>query len=187
MVLRTWGDVVVESLMQSWAAVGNFIPLFIGAVVVFLIGWVVAVALGSLIEQVVKALRIDAILQRMELEKALERGGVRLNSGMFLGALVRWFVIIVFLLAAANILGLTQVSEFLTQVLYYIPNGVVAALLQLGVATILIQTLVTGLVAMLAIAFGLAFGLGGKDAASSFIDKVRRGRSRRGERHLIFV
>jgi len=227
MVLRTWGDVIVESLMQSWAAVGNFIPLFIGAVVVFLIGWVVAVALGSLIEQVVKALRIDAILQRMELEKALERGGVRLNSGMFLGALVRWFVIIVFLLAAANILGLSQVSEFLTQVLYYIPNvvvaalillialkvaevverstrasaeaaglkgaivgvmarwaiwtfAVVAALLQLGVATILIQTLVTGLVAMLAIAFGLAFGLGGKDAASSFIDKVRREISGRG-------
>lgn len=221
MVLRTWGDVIVESLMQSWAAVGNFIPLFIGAVVVFLIGWIVAVALGSLIEQVVKALRIDAILQKLELEKALERGGVRLNSGVFLGALVRWFVIIVFLLAAANILGLSQVSEFLTQVLYYIPNvvvaalillialkvaevverstrasaeaagmrgaivgvmarwaiwifAVVAALLQLGVATILIQTLVTGLVAMLAIAFGLAFGLGGKDAASSFIDRVKR-------------
>ena len=221
MVLRTWGDVIVESLMQSWAAVGNFIPLFIGAVVVFLIGWIVAVALGSLIEQVVKALRIDALLQKLELEKALERGGVRLNSGVFIGALVRWFVIIVFLLAAANILGLSQVSEFLTQVLYYIPNvvvaalillialkvaevverstrasaeaagmrgatvgvmarwaiwifAVVAALLQLGVATILIQTLVTGLVAMLAIAFGLAFGLGGKDAASSFIDKVKR-------------
>ncbi|MBI4133499.1 hypothetical protein HY478_02700, partial [Candidatus Uhrbacteria bacterium] len=77
MVLRTWGDVIVESLMQSWAAVGNFIPLFIGAVVVFLIGWIVAVALGSLIEQVVKALRIDALLQKLELEKALERGGVR--------------------------------------------------------------------------------------------------------------
>lgn len=221
MVLRTWGDVVVESLMQSWAAVGEFIPLFIGAVIVFLIGWVVAVALGSLVEQIVKALRIDAILQKLEIEKALERGGVRLNSGVFLGALVRWFVIIVFLLAAANILGLSQVSEFLTQVLYYIPNvvvaalillialrvaevverstrasaeaagmrgaivgvmarwaiwvfAVIAALLQLGVATILIQTLVTGLVAMLAIAFGLAFGLGGKDAATSFIDKVRR-------------
>ncbi|OHA08590.1 MAG: hypothetical protein A3A44_02105 [Candidatus Sungbacteria bacterium RIFCSPLOWO2_01_FULL_60_25] len=221
MVLRTWGDVVVESLMQSWAAVGNFIPLFIGAVVVFLIGWVVAVALGSLVEQIVKAIRIDAMLQKLELEKALERGGVRLNSGVFLGALVRWFVIIVFLLAAANILGLSQVSEFLTQVLYYIPNvvvaalillialkvaevverstrasaeaagmrgaivgvmarwaiwvfAVVAALLQLGVATVLIETLLTGLVAMLAIAFGLAFGLGGKDAASSFIDKVKR-------------
>lgn len=221
MILQTWGDVIVASLQQSWGAVANFVPLFIGAVIVFIIGWVVAVALGALVEQVVRALRVDALLAKLELEKALERGGLRLNSGAFVGALVRWFIIIIFLLAAVNILGLSQVSEFLGQVLLYIPNvvvaaliliialkvaevveratktsleaagfrgaavgvmvrwaiwifAVVAALLQLGVATVLIQTLVTGLVAMLALALGLAFGLGGRDAASSFIERVRR-------------
>lgn len=221
MILQDWGDVIVNSLQQSWAAVANFVPLLIGAVIVFVIGWVVAVTLGKLVEQVVRALRVDALLQKLEVERALERGGVRLNSGVFIGALVRWFIIIVFLLAAVNILGLSQVSDFLTQVLYYIPNvvvaalilvialkvaevvervtrssveaagmrgalvgvmarwaiwifAVIAALLQLGVATILLQTLVTGLVAMLALAFGLAFGLGGKEAAISFLDKLRR-------------
>ena len=221
MILQTWGDVIVMSLQQSWAAVANFVPLFIGALVVFVIGWVVAVALGKLVEQVVRALRVDALLSQLEVEKALERGGIRLNSGVFVGALVKWFLIIVFLLAAVNILGLSQVSDFLTQVLLYLPNVVVAALIlvialkvaevveratrssveaagmrgaivgvvsrwaiwifavvaalqQLGVATILLQTLMTGLVAMLAIAFGLAFGLGGKEAAASFIERVRR-------------
>lgn len=221
MILQTWGDVIVMSLQQSWAAVANFVPLFIGALVVFVIGWVVAVALGKLVEQVVRALRVDALLSQLEVEKALERGGIRLNSGVFVGALVKWFLIIVFLLAAVNILGLSQVSDFLTQVLFYLPNVVVAALIlvialkvaevveratrssveaagmrgaivgvvarwaiwifavvaalqQLGVATILLQTLMTGLVAMLAIAFGLAFGLGGKEAAASFIERVRR-------------
>lgn len=221
MVLQTWGDVIVLSLQQSWAAVANFVPLFIGAVVIFIIGWVVAVALGKVVEQVVKALRVDALLEQLELEKALERGGVRLNSGAFVGSLVKWFLVVVFLLAAVNILGLSQVSEFLGQVLLYIPNvvvaaliliialkvaevvertvrstaeaagmrgamvgvmarwsiwvfAVIAALLQLGVATLLIQTVITGLVAMLALAFGLAFGLGGKEAASNFIDKMRR-------------
>ncbi len=221
MVLQTWGDVIVASLQASWGAVANFVPLFIGAVIVFLIGWIVAVALGALVEQVVRALRVDALLQRLEFEKALERGGIRLNSGVFVGALVRWFIIIVFLLAAVNILGLSQVSEFLREILLYIPNvvvaaliliialkvaevveratrtsleaagfrgavvgvmarwaiwifAVVAALLQLGVATVLIQTLVTGLVAMLALAFGLAFGLGGRDAAASFVERMKR-------------
>ncbi len=222
MVLQTWGDVIVASLQQAWGAVAGFMPLFIGAVIVFIIGWIVAVALGTLVEQVVRALRVDALLQRLELEKALERAGVRLNSGAFIGALVRWFIIIVFLLAAVNILGLSQVSDFLRQVLLYIPNVVVAALilvvalkvaevverasrssveaaglrgsavigvmarwaiwifalvaalLQLGIATVLIQTLITGLVAMLALAFGLAFGLGGRDAAASFIDRMKR-------------
>lgn len=221
MVLQTWGDVVVTSLQQVWIAVAGFLPLLVGAVVVFVVGWIVAVALGSVVEQVVRALKVDSLLQKLEVERTLERAGVRLNTGAFIGGLVRWFLIVVFLLAAVNILGLNQVSDFLTQVLLYIPNVVVAALIlviavkvaevverlargsveavgmrgalvgvmarwsiwvfailaalfQLGVATILIQTLVTGLVAMLALAFGLAFGLGGKDAAASFVDKVRR-------------
>ena len=212
---------MIASLQQSWVAVANFVPLFVGAIIVFLVGWVVAVALGKLVAEVVRALRVDALLQQLEVEKALERGGVRLNSGAFIGGLVKWFLIIVFLLAAVNILGLSQVSDFLTSVLLYIPNvvvaaliiviavkvaevveraarssveaagmsgaivgvmarwaiwvfAVVAALLQLGVATILLQTVITGLVAMLALAFGLAFGLGGKDAAASFVEKIRR-------------
>lgn len=221
MVLQTWGDVIVASLQQSWAAVANFVPLLVGAVIVFIVGWIVAVALGKVVGEVVRALRVDALLQQLEVEKTLERGGIRLNSGAFVGGLVKWFLVIVFLLAAVNIIGLTQVSDFLRQVLVYIPNvvvaalilviavkvaevverlargsveavgmrgavvgvmvrwaiwifAVIAALLQLGVATVLLQTLVTGLVAMLALAFGLAFGLGGRDAAAGFIDKLRR-------------
>lgn len=221
MVLQTWGDVIVASLQQSWTAVANFIPLLVGALIVFIIGWIVAVALGTLVEQIVRSLKVDALLQKLEVEKALERGGIRLNSGAFLGALVKWFLVVVFLLAAVNILGLQQVSAFLTQVLLYLPNVVVAALiliiavkvaevveravrasaeaaglhgafvgvvvrwaiwifaliaalLQLGVATILLQTFVTGLVAMLALAFGLAFGLGGKEAAQSALEKMKR-------------
>src|SRR3989344_7411004 len=220
MVLQTWGDVIIASLQQVWASVANFVPFLLGALLVFVLGWIIAVALGNLVEQVVRALRVDSLLAKLDFEKTLERGGWRLNSGAFVGGLVRWFLIIVFLLASVNIIGLSQVSDFLTQVLLYLPNVVVAALIliiaalvaeaverlargsveaagfrgsligvvarwaiwlfafvaalqQLGVATALLQTVVTGLVAALAIAFGLSFGLGGKDAAASFIERVR--------------
>lgn len=220
MVLQTWGDVIVASLQQVWATVAVFLPLFIGAVVVFIVGWVVAVALGKVVEQIIKAVRLDALLSKLEFERTLERAGWKLNSGAFIGGLVKWFLVIVFLLASVNILGLTQVSSFLRDVLLYIPNVIVAsliliisallgdvvekfvrgsvgaagykgafvgvvarwaiwlfafaaALLQLGIATALVQTLVTGLVAALALAFGLAFGLGGKETASDFLGKIR--------------
>jgi len=222
MIFQTWGDVVVASLQQAWSAVVSFVPLLLSAVIVFIIGWIVAVALGKLVEQVIRALRVDMFLAKLDFEKAMERAGMRLNTGAFIGGLVRWFLIIVSLLAAANILQLTQVTDFLTAVLFYLPNvvvavlilviaalvaevaervvrgsveaaglrrgalvgvvarwsvwvfAIVAALLQLGVAAVLLQTIVTGLVAMLALAFGLAFGLGGKDAASAVVDKVIR-------------
>jgi len=216
MVLQDWSIVIVTSLQEAWAAVINFIPYLIGAVVVFLIGWVVAVAVGKLVEQVIRALKVDQLLARLEFEKALER------AGAFIGGLVKWFLVVVFLLAAVNILGerFKPISDFLVAVLTYLPNvvvsaviiviaalvadtasavvkgsveamgfrahltevvvrwsiwtfAIVAALLQLGIATALLQTVVTGVVAMLALAFGLAFGLGGKEAAADIIDSVR--------------
>ena len=221
MVLQTWGDVIVASLQEVWTSVAGFLPLLVGALVVFVIGWIVAVSLGKVIEQIVKDLKVDLVLEKLELHKVLDRAGIQLNSGAFIGGLVRWFLIVVFLLAALNILNLNEVSAFLRDVLGYIPQVVVAALIlviaallaetaertarasveaaglkgalvgvvtrwaiwifaiiaalyQLGVATLLLQTLLTGLVAMLAIAGGLAFGLGGKDLAGDFLGRVRR-------------
>ncbi len=222
MIFQTWGDFVVASLQQAWDAVVGFVPLLLSAVIVFIIGWIVAVALGKLVEQIIRALRVDMFLAKLDFEKALERAGMKLNTGAFVGGLVRWFLIIVTLLAAANILQLTQVTNFLTAVLLYLPNVVVAALIlviaalvaetaervgrgsveslglrgghlvavlarwsvwvfaivaalqQLGIATALLQTFVTGFVAMLALALGLAFGLGGKDAAGAIVEKMLR-------------
>ncbi|MEK7082457.1 MAG: hypothetical protein AAB915_02155 [Patescibacteria group bacterium] len=220
MVLQTWGDVIVASLQQVWISVAEFIPLLIGSVIVFVVGWVIAEALGKVVEQLVRAVKVDALLAKLEVSHAVERAGWRMNSGAFLGGLVKWSLVAAFLLAAVNILGLTQVSDFLTAVLLYVPNVVVAALIliiaavvadfvervvrgsteamgyrgslvgivarwsiwifafavalpQLGIATVLVQTLITGFVAALAIAFGLAFGLGGKDMASAFLDRVK--------------
>jgi small-conductance mechanosensitive channel len=139
-----------------------------------------------------------------------------------LGALVKWFVILVFLIAALQILGLTQVTYFLQAVVTsFLPNviiavlillvtaviaeiaqgvvagaaraagitaagfagtavrwaiwifGILAALSQLQIAQGVLQTLFTGVVVALSLAFGLAFGLGGQDAASAFLSKVR--------------
>lgn len=221
MYLQNLGEVVVASFQQTLFVVAAYIPRLVAAIVIFLIGWLVAVLIGKAVDQIIKALRVDSALERLDVHKALDRAGMRLNSGAFIGGLVKWFLIVVFLLAAINILNLGDVSAFLKQVLLYIPHvvvaalilviaglvaqtvertarasveaaglrgglvgvvarwsiwvfAIVAALLQLGIAETLIQTLVTGLVAMLALAGGLAFGLGGKDAAMDIIARARR-------------
>ena len=129
MILQTWGDVIVASLQEVWLSLASFIPLLVGALVVFLVGWVVAVALGKAVEQVVRALRVDALLHKLDIGHAVERAGWRLNTGAFVGWLVKWSLAIAFLLASVNILGLTAVSDFLKDILLYVPNVIVAALI----------------------------------------------------------
>jgi hypothetical protein len=88
--------------------------------------------LGRAVWQVFKSLKIDEALRRAGFETFLRRGGMHLDSGAFIGALVKWFVIVAFLIAAFDVLGLTQVNTFLQEVvLGYLPRVIVAALVLL--------------------------------------------------------
>lgn len=221
MILKNWSDVLAQSFQDLWLGVVGFVPNLIIAVIIFIAGWVVGSLLGRVVSQIVKSLKVDNALRSAGTESLLNRAGFRLNSGMFLGALVKWFIIVAFLVASFDVLGLDQVNDFLQQVvLLYLPRVIVAvlillvaaliaeameslvkgsakaaevksanflgnvtkwaiwvfailmALYQLGVAAAFVQTLFTGFVVALALASGLAFGLGGKDSATKVLKKL---------------
>lgn len=222
MLLQSWTEVTVNSFQEIWSGFISFLPSLLGALVVFFVGWAIAVGLQKLIVQLLRALRLDSGLEKLGLGQFFEKAGIKMDFAGWLGAFVKWFLMLVFLLAAADILNLTEVSIFLRSILSYIPNvvvsvvilavafwlanvlrkivqasvsasnikaaaflgaltywslvifGIFAALIQLGIAFALLQTLITGLIAMLAIAGGLAFGLGGKEAAASFLNRLRK-------------
>lgn len=136
MVLQSWGDVIVTSLQEVWGSVANFLPLLFGSLLIFIIGWIIAVTFGQLVTQIVRSLHVDRFLMKLEVQKMLEKAGWKLDSGAFVGGLVRWFLIVVFLMAASNILGLTQVSDFLRDVLLYLPNVIVSALILIIAAVV---------------------------------------------------
>ncbi|MEI6396671.1 MAG: hypothetical protein WCO48_01190 [Candidatus Taylorbacteria bacterium] len=219
-LIQNWGDVFTLSLNSIWAGVARFIPVLVIALIIFAIGWVLASLIEKLVESLFRALKVDTALKGAGMEDVVKRSGYNLNSGVFVGALVRWFVIIVFLMASLSMLGLDQVNAFLAQIVSYLPNVIVAVLVLLVAAIVasalqevvvasalaahsksaellgrvakwsiwifaivtaldklviipgLIQIIITPLLAGLALAFGLAFGLGGKDAAARMIEKT---------------
>ncbi|MDB5194889.1 MAG: small-conductance mechanosensitive ion channel [Parcubacteria group bacterium] len=137
MFFTTWADVLNQSLQSLFWGLVQFIPNLVVAVVIFLIGWIVGAALGRLVAQVIAAIKVDQALRAAGVEKVVERAGFTLNSGAFLGALVKWFFIIVFLVASLDVLGLTDVTAFLRGVvLTYIPQVIVAVLILLVAAVL---------------------------------------------------
>ena len=222
MIVAQSSDVIQGAFADLWFTVAQRLPAILAAMIIFALGWIVSVVLYRIVVQIVKALRIDDALKAAGLNDLAKEAGFNLDIGVFLGTLVKWFLIIVFLVAALDVLGLNSVTIFLQQVvLLYIPqvivavlililaavvaeavkkivsasaraagahaanlagtvakyaiwvSAVLAALTQLGIATEFLQTLFTGLVVALALAFGLSFGLGGKDAAARTIERIR--------------
>lgn len=219
--MQSWADVVANPLLEVWSGFAAFVPTLVGAIIILIVGLLVAAGLGALVEKILEAIKLDTMLKKLGIEPYFERAGMQLKGAKFVGRLVYWFITVVFILAAADALRLTALSGFLTEVLAYIPNvvaailimlaavvighalrrlvtasilgaklhageflgtftwwvvvifGFFAALVQLQVAVTVINALVTGLIAMLALAGGLAFGLGGKDYAAYLISKLR--------------
>jgi len=221
MMVQTWAETTTLALQDLWQGFLTFIPTLIGALIVFIIGWFISVGIGKLISEVLTRIKFNQLFERAGWKQALEKAELKVNAAEFVGAIVKWVLVIVFLLAAIEILGFVQFAAFLKSVLAYLPNVIVAALIfvvtvivvdivekivragvegvkvgyghlvsviikwsiwifailailhQLGIARTFMETLFTGFVAMLVIALGIAFGLGGKEVAAEFLRDLR--------------
>lgn len=220
MLVTTFGDALNRALVSMLYGVASFLPVLLFAAVIFVLGWIVAALVEKLIEALFRSAKVDSLFRAAGFEEALKRAGYNLNTGRFIGTLVKWFIVVMFLVAVCDALGLVQVNQFLIVVLGYLPRIIVAVVV-LGVAAILgraaqkvvaasaraghlssanflgavakwaiwifailtaldylniagqfLQILYTGIVVAIALALGLAFGLGGRDAAAQAIAKL---------------
>jgi hypothetical protein len=213
------GNSVLIALSDSLSATANLLPNLLAAIVIFIVGVVVAAILRNVLLRVLDATSFESALSPTGIPQALKKAETSLTVSGLLGELLRWFVILIFLIPAVDQLGLGAVNDVLKSLLLYIPNvavaviivavgaifakiardfvtataaglsaelaqvigevarwsiiifALLAALNQLGVATDLIRILFTGLVAMIAVAGGLSFGLGGKETAEKILKK----------------
>ena len=137
MVFTTWADVLSQSFNNLFYGLVAFIPQLVVAIVIFIVGWLIGVGLGRVVKQIVDALRVDAALKPTGIERVLSRAGYELSAGKFLGMLVEWFFIIVFLVASLDVLQLTTVNLFISDVvLGYLPQVIVAVLILLVAAVV---------------------------------------------------
>lgn len=147
MIVQSWVDVLQQSFANLLANVVNFIPNIVFAIIIFMVGWFIGGLLGRVIAQAVRAIKVDQALRSAGVGDVVSRAGYSLDSGAFLGALVQWFVIIVFLMWALQVLALTPVTLFLEQVVVsFLPQVIVAVLIVLigAVLAELAQNVVTG-------------------------------------------
>lgn len=199
----------------------SFLPSILIALLLVVLGWVIGGILGRAVAHLVSMLKVDSALQKAGIASFYSSVGTKVSVARALGGLVKWAIIIAFVIAATEQVGLHAFSNFLYAILSYIPNvfvagliliatflladfmwhffagssqavgvrntmaagvakyaiivvGVVTALAQLKIATGFMEMLFAGLVGSVALALGLAFGLGGREAAARAIEKIEQ-------------
>lgn len=220
-MLGQYVNVLGQEIINVSVNVVAFLPNLIIGIIILLIGWLFGVILGRATIHVFEILKLNDLFDKFGVSRLSKKAGHHFTVGTFFGALVRWTILIAFSLAAADIFGLNYISDFLVNILSYLPSvfiagfiivignvlanlsekvidgsvrasglrvtfagalakyaimftAILAALNQLNILTIFTNSLFIGVIAAVALAFGLAFGLGGKDAASRAINKLEK-------------
>ena len=122
-------DILGQALVDTGMTLISFLPSVIIAIIVFALGWGFGAVLGRAVDHIVTALRIDRALHQAGFDKLSEKAGIRVSVAAFLGGVVKWSVVIAFTLASAEILGLSQVTQLLRDILVYIPQVIIAAVI----------------------------------------------------------
>lgn len=224
----TFTQIIQLSLLDLWGRVVEVLPDIIGAIIVLLLGLIVAPILGGIVKKVFDIIQVDMLAEKAGIKEVMASYSSKFSISLLLGKIVKWFFIIAFVMAASEILGWTKITEFLNEIVFYIPQvliavvilvfasiagnffdivvtrslvgsnapvdnpqimgkitkwsfvlfGVLAAMLQLGVAPSLIQILFAGIV----LALALAFGLGGRDKAGDLLDYMWSPSSKKGKK-----
>jgi hypothetical protein len=220
--MTNWYDVMGRVFETFWENFMLFLPSLVAALFVFIVGWFIALASGKIISGLLYRLKFNEFFEGEKWEKAMQKAEIRINPSEFLGNVIKWVIFIIVIWMTVGILGLDQFAHFMTDVVAYLPNVIVATLIfvvaimigdflsklviaatersefpysvtagalvkvaiwvfatfailvQLGIARELLLIAFQGLIAFMVIAGGLSFGLGGKDSAAKFIDKMKK-------------
>jgi len=113
---------VLDPIVALWTSLVNALPGIAAAVVTIVFGYLVALAVGYVVKEVLLRTGFDRWLTKSKLNKAI--GGASLS--MILGTLTKWWVFIAFLAPAASFLRLGEISSLLVSLAAWLPNLLVA-------------------------------------------------------------
>jgi len=221
-MIQDWSLITTQALQGAWEQILLFLPNLLAAIIIFILGWFVAIWIGKLVAGILNKLQFDALFEKTGWKEALSNADVKVEPSSFIGAVCKWILVIVFLMIVTDIMGWVTFAGLLAGIVAWLPNLLVAViilvvaiiiadiiekmvkvstkkmgvssvnflgtlvkwaiyifaglavLLQLGITPKIVEILIMGFVGTFALAIGLSFGLGGKEAAARMIEEARR-------------
>ena len=124
--MMDWQIFIVEPTKEMLTRIANFVPILIGALVILIVGWIIAKIIKGLVNRILAVIRFDVIAEKAGVSNILSKGGIKLTARQMISGLAYWLVMIMVLVMVVNALGLTVASQLLEGLLVYIPKVIAA-------------------------------------------------------------
>ena len=144
--MSSWQVVLLEPARTVLAQIGQFLVNILLVIVILIIGWIISNLVKLVVTKGLRAVKLDELSDRIELETMLEKGGIGYSISELIGVVCYWIAILVTFMVAINAVGLTVAADLLNRVVLYVPNVISAVfILILGMfaATVLKNIVVT--------------------------------------------
>src|SRR5215218_9314715 len=192
---------ISDSIQQGIDAFFAFVPNLIAFLVILVIGYFLAKIVSAIVRKALQKLGLDKALHESDAKQYVDRISPDASPSAAVGKVLFYILFVFVLTAAIGALKIPAVTAFMNQVLAYLPNVIaaivifvvaaaIAGAVAAGVAKLLgdtptgkiVATAVPALLATVALASALAFGLGGREVAGEMLgDAYRKGQREKGQ------
>ena len=124
--MSSWQVVLLEPARTVLAQIGQFLVNILLVIVILIIGWVISNLIKIVVTKGLRAVKLDELSDRIELETMLEKGGIGYSISELIGVVCYWIAILVTFMVAINAVGLTIAADLLNRVVLYVPNVIAA-------------------------------------------------------------
>lgn len=113
-----------QSLMSAWESIVSFVPMLIGFLVILALGWLIAWLIGKAVGKGLHGVGLDRALHRGGVGEYFERS--RWGASELAGKIIYYVGLLFVFTLAFNVFGPNPVSSLLSEVIAWIPHGIVA-------------------------------------------------------------
>lgn len=122
-------NLFLESSQQFLNEIASFLPRVIGAIIILVIGWIIAKLIKKAIVKLLYLVKLNYLTEKAGIDNFLKEGGSKATSIDILGTLIYWMIMLIVLIATLNSLNLEVASTLFNELMMYLPNIIVAVIL----------------------------------------------------------
>ncbi len=120
---------LLEQLKTVTTAFMSKVPSLLGALLVLIIGYILAKLIGRIVRKFLERINVDRFAERLNEIDFVEKSNISIVPSRIFGKVLYYVILLIFIIAATDVLGMAEVSSLVSQIINYIPVLITAVLL----------------------------------------------------------